>query len=52
LDFYTWQKDHQQHSEAAETDKKLNEIFGADWKEQAKQTGAKYTVKKEPAPVN
>ena len=53
LDFYMWQQTHQQYKEAGETDKKLKEIFGEDWKEQAKQTGAKYSVNtNEPAPVN
>lgn len=53
LDFYMWQQNHQQYEEAGETDNKLKEIFGDDWKEQAKQTGAKYAVNtKEPAPVN
>jgi hypothetical protein len=42
LDYYTWQKDHQQHTEAAQTDNKLIEIFGADWKVKAKQTLAQY----------
>ena len=53
LDFYTWQQNHQQYEEADKTDKKLKQIFGEDWKEQAKQAGAKYSVNtKEPAPVN
>jgi hypothetical protein len=53
LDFYTWQQDHQQHADAAITDKKLKEIFGEDWKEKAKQTGAQYALNtKQPAPVN
>ncbi len=53
LDFYMWLINHQEHSKADETDKKLTEIYGADWKEQAKQTGAKYSVNaKETASVN
>ena len=53
LDYYTWQKDRQQHSEAAETDNKLKEIFGADWKEKARQTLAQYeSGAKQMAPVN
>jgi hypothetical protein len=53
LDFYTWQQDHQQHADAAITDKKLKEIFGEDWKEKAKQTGTQYALNtKQPAPVN
>lgn len=43
LDFYTWQRNNQKHSEAEETDNKLAEIFGKDWKEQAKKTMAQYT---------
>ncbi len=44
LDYYQWLLNHQQHSNAKETDKKLTEIFGTDWKDQAKQTGAQYEV--------
>ncbi len=42
LDFYIWQLNHQKHEGAEETDNKLTEIFGKDWKEQAKKTGAQY----------
>lgn len=52
-DFYTWQKDHQQHSEAAETDKKLKEIFGENWKEKATPNGTQQILNtKEAAPAN
>jgi hypothetical protein len=53
LDYYTWQQDHQRHSEATETDKRLKEIFGEDWKEKARQTLAQYeSGAKQLAPVN
>jgi hypothetical protein len=37
LDFYMWQLNNQKHKEAEETDNKLTEIFGRDWKQQAKK---------------
>jgi hypothetical protein len=53
FDYFTWQQDHQQHTEAAITDKKLKEIFGEDWKEKAKQTGTQYEINTRPqASVN
>ncbi|MBL7703852.1 MAG: hypothetical protein JNM14_16500 [Ferruginibacter sp.] len=43
LDFYVWQQNHQKHNEAEETDNKLTDIFGKDWKTQAKKTMAHYS---------
>lgn len=52
-DFYVWLQTHQKHNEAEETDKRLTEIFGKDWKEQAKRTVGQYLADaKEPARVN
>lgn len=53
LDFYVWQQNHQKHNEAEETDNKLTEIFGKDWKVQAKKTMAQYSDNtKKTEPVN
>ena len=53
LDFYNWQQSHQLHDEAAETDKKLTDIFGKNWKDNARQSEADYILNaKEAAVIN
>lgn len=43
LDYYMWQQSHQKHKEAEDTDNKLTDIFGKDWKTQAKKAMAQYS---------
>jgi hypothetical protein len=53
FDYMQWHQAKQRWEEAKRTDDELKEIFGTDWKEQAKNLRASYaTNAKEPIPAN
>lgn len=51
-DYFNWHQQNQRWDEATATDNKLKEIFGEDWKDNAKNTRPKYTKNKSVMAIN